>query len=281
MHPAVLCMIASLGHSVPPQNITCNIEAKSRHYLDRMGIYRFLGVESGVSVAEHEAAGRFIPLTQIKTSDDLTNFFTELVPLLHLDPEHARPIQYTISELVRNVLEHAHSAEGTFVCAQYFKKSNTVRLGIVDRGIGLKKSLEDFYSPSDDLDAIRLALTPGITGTTTKIGGTEQNAGAGLFFIKTIAYMNRDPFLIYSGSAMFKLLQRTAARIVLRGDPFMDRHSVESNLPYWQGVVVGIDIALETVQEFTELLKSIRKFYFQAVKETHKEKPIMKKPKFV
>ncbi|HBR58246.1 MAG TPA: hypothetical protein DEA22_12385, partial [Blastocatellia bacterium] len=133
----------------------------------------------------------------------------------------------------------------------------------------------------DDLDAIRLALTPGITGTTTKIGGTEQNAGAGLFFIKTIAYMNRDPFLIYSGNAMFKLLQRTAARIVLRGDPFMDRHSVESNLPYWQGVVVGIDIALETVQEFTELLKSIRKFYFQAVKETHKEKPILKKPKFV
>ena len=36
---------------------------------------------------------------------------------------------------------------------------------------------------ASDIDAIRLALRPGITGTTTRLRGSEQNAGAGLFFI--------------------------------------------------------------------------------------------------
>jgi anti-sigma regulatory factor (Ser/Thr protein kinase) len=281
VHPAVLCMIAALGKPINPQKITCEITAKTGVYLERMGLYTFLGIASGLKVEEHEAAGRFIPLTQIKTSDDLTRFLTDLVPLLHLDPVHVEPIQYTMSELVRNVLEHSNSPEGAIVCAQYFKKTNTIRIGIVDRGIGILRSIHDAYPVNTDVEAIQLALTPGVTGTTRKIGGTEQNAGAGLFFIKTIAYVNRDPFLIYSGEAMYKLLKRKGNKISLRANPLDDRHSKETNLPHWQGVVAGIDLALDTTKEFTNLLRIIKEFYFQAVKEKKKEKYRLKKPKFV
>src|SRR5690606_38366656 len=202
-------------------------------------------------------------------------------PLLHLEPEHVEPIQYTMSELIRNVLEHSKSPDGAIVCAQYFKKTNTIRIGIADRGIGIKASIEGAYPVDDDLGALGKALTPGITGTTTKIGGTAQNAGAGLFFIKTIAYVNQDPFFLYSGSAMYKLLKRTGSSITLRANPFNDRHSKEANMPYWQGVAVGIDLALDTTKEFSGLLKIIRNFYFEAVKENKDKKTRMRKPKFI
>jgi anti-sigma regulatory factor (Ser/Thr protein kinase) len=281
VHPAVLCMMAALGKPIKPENITCKIEARSGHYLARMGLFNFFGIDSGMKMEEHEPAGRFIPLTQIKTSDDLSKFLTEMVPLLHLDPVYVEPIQYTISELVRNVLEHAQSEEGAIVCAQYFKKSNTIRIGIVDTGIGIKESINAAHPVVDDLSAIRKALTPGVTGTTPNPGGSEQNAGAGLFFIKTIAYVNRDPFLIYTGDSMYKLLKRSPAKILLHADPFADRHSIETGLPYWHGVVAGIDIALDKTKEFTDLLKIIRNFYFQAVTERKKNKAAFKKPKFI
>jgi len=281
IHPAVLCMIAAIGKPIKPEKINCEIVARTKHYLARMGLFNFLGIDSGMKIEEHEPAGRFIPLTQVRTSDDLTHFLTEMVPLLHLDPIYVEPIQYTISELVRNVIEHAYSEEGAIVCSQYFRKSNMIRIGIVDTGIGIKDSISSSHPVKDDLTAIRLALTPGITGTTNKPGGSEQNAGAGLFFIKTIAHVNRDPFLIYSGNAMYKLLKRSAAHISLRADPFEDRHSKETNLPYWQGVVAGIDIGLEKTKEFTHLLTIIRNFYVQNIKEKKKEKYRLKRPRFI
>jgi len=281
VHPVVLCMIAAIGKPVRPENVRFESLARTKHYLTRMGLFDFLGIPPDMEIEQHEQAGRFVPLTQIKTSDELTEFLQELQPLLHLQPEDVEPIRYSISELVRNVLEHSASEEGAIVCAQYFPNKKMIRIGIVDTGLGIRRTISDSYAVQDDLSALRLALTPGITGTTNRPGGSEQNAGAGLFFIKTIAYVNRDPFVIYSGNAMYKLLKRTSSHIVLRANPLDDRHSKESNLPHWQGVVAGIDIGLEKTKEFTELLDLIRNFYWQSIKEKKKEKYRLRKPKFV
>jgi anti-sigma regulatory factor (Ser/Thr protein kinase) len=283
VHPVILCMIAAMGKPVNPEHITCEVKAKTGGYLKRMGLYDFLGIESGMKIEEHELAGRSIPLKQIKTSDDLTHFLTEIVPLLHLQPVHVEPIKYTISELVRNVLEHAYSAEGAIVCAQYHVKGNKIRIGIVDTGIGIQESIREAYAVANDLESIKLALTPGVTRTTTRPGGSEQNAGAGLFFIKTIALFNRDPFLIYSGGAMYKLLKRLQSpTVMLKADPFADRHSTETNLPYWKGVVVGIDIGLDNAHQFGKVVSVVQDFYFKSVKEKRKTKyKHLKRPTFI
>lgn len=279
IHPMVLAMIAALGIKISSKDIECeNLEATSKHYLERMGLFNFLGIESGIDIMEHEAAGRFVPLTQIKTAGELTKFITEVTPLLHLKPEHAEPLRYILSELIRNVLEHSLSKHGAIVCAQYYPKTNTVRIGIADTGEGIWKTINQSHNPKNDLDAIRLALIPGITGTTSKEGGTEYNAGAGLFFTKSIATVNKDFFVIYSGNAMYKLLKRTGKRTSLQADPFNDRHSKREDLPPWQGTVVGIDMSLDTTQEFSLLLKLINETYNEAIKERRKAKYI--KPQF-
>lgn len=280
VHPVVLSMIAALGLKLERKNIRCEkLQAKSKHYLERMGLFQFLGIQSGISMTEHEAAGRFIPLTQIKESQDLTEFIKEMTPLLHLEPKHAEPIRYIMSELIRNVIEHSLSPHGALVCAQYYQKSNTIRIGIADTGVGIWETINHSYNPPNDIEAIRLALIPGITGTTRREGGTEFNAGAGLFFIKSIATVNRDFFVIYSGNSMYKLLKRKAERIQLHADPFNDRHSKKTNLPAWKGTIVGVDISLDATQEFALLLDLINKTYRKAIKERKKQR--YKKPKFI
>ncbi|OGD61365.1 hypothetical protein A3I57_03175 [Candidatus Beckwithbacteria bacterium RIFCSPLOWO2_02_FULL_47_23] len=282
VHPVVLCMVAALGLDCQPQNISFNkLEAKSRHYLKRMGLFKLLKIRSDIKIIEHEPAGRFIPLTQITDQKTLSHFIEDMVPLLHLQPKQAKPIRYIISELTRNVFEHSQSKTGAILCAQYYKKSNTIRLGIVDRGVGIKKTISAVYPVKEDLESIQLALTPGITGTTRRIGGTEQNMGAGLFFIKSITKVNRDFFMIYSGSGMYKLLKTSLPKKVrLYADPFRDKHSKDNKFPYWQGTVVGVDLNLDNRQEFNNLLNLIYDIVQKTIRE-RKKQYYKRKAKFI
>lgn len=281
VHPAVLAMIAALGRTVEAGQVTCPpFEAKSRHYFERMKLFQFLGVQSGISVAEHDPTGRFIPISQIQDSAQLSRFITEMIPLLHLEPFHAEPIRYIVSELVRNVIEHSASPHGAFVAAQYYAKSNAIRIGIADTGVGIRRTIRRSYSVEDDLSAIRLALIPGITGMTRQEGGTELNAGAGLFFIKAIATVNRDFFVLYSGSAFYKLLkQRSLKRLSLHSDPFDDRHTALGDLPSWPGTVVGIDLVLDANEDFSQLLDRIRDTYSAAIRERKRARH--RRPRFL
>lgn len=273
VHPVVLSMVAALGLDCMPKNITLNdLEARSKHYLKRMGLFKLLKVRSNIRILEHEPSGRFIPLTQIKEAKTLNSFIEDVIPLLHLKPEQAKPIRYIISELMRNVFEHSQSEMGAIFCAQYYKKSNTIRLGIVDRGVGIKQTISQAYPTDNDLDALKLALTPGITGTTRRIGGTAQNVGAGLFFIKSIAKVNRDFFMIYSGNSMYKLLKMSEKQPVrLFANPLRDKHSKGSNFPFWHGTVIGVDLNLDSREEFNSLLSLIYNTFRKTVRERRKQ----------
>lgn len=272
IHPVVLCMVTALGINLKPENIVIEeLEAKSKGYLARMGLFKLMGLDQKINFVEHESAGRFIPLSIVKNSDDITQFITEMIPLLHLEPKQSEPIKYIISELVRNVFEHSGSKNGAILCAQYYKKSNSIKIGIVDTGVGIKTTINHSHIADSDIDAIKLSLVPGVTGTTWHEGGTASNAGAGLFFIKSIAKVNRDFFVVYSGNAMYKLLRTSHDRQVkLLADSNKDKHSETVDLPYWQGTIVGVDIDLDRSVEFSELLELIRKTYFETIKERKK-----------
>lgn len=283
IHPAVLAMLAALGKTVDPSKIILDdITATSGHYLARMGLFEALGKESPYKIEEHEPAGRFIPLTQIRTQDEQTKFITDMIPLLHLEADQVDPIKYTVGELVRNVLEHASAESGAFVAAQYYPNQNMVRLGISDTGVGIWKTIHKSWPVATDIDAIKLALTPGITGTTRREGGTDVNAGAGLFFIKSMAMVARDYFVIYSGTGLYKLTKRdkrTKKLPRLRANPEDDKHAETNEAPKFPGTLVGIDISLDQTSEFKDLLSTIRSAYTQAVKERKKVR--YKRPRFI
>src|SRR3990167_492911 len=208
VHPVVLALIVAMAVKAGKQNVMFeNLTATSGSYLDRMGLFKFTHQKSPYTINKKEESGRFIPVTVIKNSTEQSKFITDMIHLLHLPVDKTDAIKYTVGELIRNVLEHSGSTNGAIVAAQYYRKSNTIRIGICDGGIGIKNSLQHYWSSRSktDIEAIKWAMVPGISGTTRKEGGTEDNAGAGLFFIKSIAQVARNYFMIYSGSGIYKL----------------------------------------------------------------------------
>lgn len=282
VHPVVLAFTACVADHVARnggQHLGQVHRIGSLPYLIRMGLFNHLRLDYGREITAHEEAGRFIPIQRITTTRELSDFIVNVIPLLHASPTQVEPIRYVISELVRNVLEHAGASGGAFLCAQFFRKAGTLSLGVADDGVGIRGSMARFHPVRSDWDAIALAMRPGVSGTTARIGGTDYNAGAGLFFTKSIACASRNYFAIYSGRAMFKLLKTPRnERVVLHADATRDKHSAEDQLPGWSGTVVGVDISLKRQQTFAALMRLIRDAYGLDVKGQRKIR--YKKPRF-
>jgi len=282
VHPANLVLTAALAIQAGKENVKIADDVPDTgRYLDRMGLYDLAKTPSPFVYRKKEESGRFVPVKIIKTSEDQSHFITDMVPLLHLSEENATIVKYVIGELVRNVLEHSFSQNGAIVAAQYYKKTNRVSIGICDTGIGVWKSLQTYWHPKNDIEAIKLALTPGITGTTRREGGTAENAGAGLFFIKSIAKITRNYFVMYSGNAEYTLLKHKKRVKMPRlfADPDRDPHSETTDAPSFQGTLVAVDISLDETQEFNSLLASIGEVYDKAIRERKRAK--YKIPKFI
>ena len=209
----------------------------------------------------------------------MSEFIRDMIPLLHTTPAQAEPIKYVFSEMIRNVLEHSESGLGAVVCAQYFRKTNRVALGIADYGIGIKRSMERIWGTTTHSEAITLALMPGVSGKTKNRGGTAQNAGAGLFFTKSIARVTGDYFMVYSGDTLYKLQKMPYnPQLSLFPELENERYTMKSNMPFWDGTCIGIDFSLSLNREFVELIDKIRDAYFYKIEE--KQKQSFKKPRF-
>lgn len=282
VHPIVLAFTACVANHVNKNGGTISGSIPrigSLPYLIRMGLFKYLHLDYGRGISAHEESGRFIPIQQIKTTSELSDFIVNVIPLLHATPEQVEPIRYVISELVRNVLEHSGAPGGAFLCAQYFKNTGTLSLGVADDGVGIRSTMSRYHPVPTDLDALLLAMRPGVSGTSPRLGGTAYNAGAGLFFTKSISCASRNYFAIYSGSAMFKLLKTPIRKtIYLHADAKRDYHSSEQSLPRWEGTAVGVDISLAGQQTFADLMGIIRDAYGLDVKAQTKAK--YKKPRF-
>jgi anti-sigma regulatory factor (Ser/Thr protein kinase) len=285
VHPVVLAITACAGSAVRQQGgaVTLDIpnpSIASVRYLSRMKLFEHLDVPEPRPVTEHEPAGRFVPVTCVRTKEDLHQFITDMIPLLHDSPSEVGPVKYVISELVRNVLEHAQAGGGAFVCAQYYKDSKKVGLGVADAGIGIRQSLSSFHPTATDVAGICMAMRPGITGTSSRFGGTEYNAGAGLFFTKNIAALSRCHMDLVSGTGFYKLLKASAGRpITINRDPLRDKHRAAGDIPHWHGTAVGIDIGVPPSVRFSDAFERISKAFNVHLQEKKRAK--YKQPRFV
>jgi anti-sigma regulatory factor (Ser/Thr protein kinase) len=271
MDPMALAMAAAWGgwcrrHDLPVQ--VENIVGQHTNYAARMKLFQHLDVGYDAGLEEHEEAGRFLPLSQIRTQEDLRSVIANVSALLHLDnePDGLAAVQYCVSELIRNVLEHSGSTEGAYVCAQRYLKKNPKRVSIAvaDCGSGISQHLGRSYPAAlkDGLEALRLAMQPGITGARKDMYGTPDNAGAGLFITRAIAKATGGYFALLSGDAAFRLM-RSRQRVgrTLYWDAFEDKRSNKwrFSAPVWQGTVAAVEIATEEIPDFHGFFQWIRK----------------------
>jgi hypothetical protein len=269
MEPVAMAIVAAWGGWC--QRNGCSINAQNLSgphlkYVIRMGLFDHLNISHAPLVAEHEEAGRFIPLTQVKTNADLAAVFGDVSALLHLDnePNGLAAVQYCVSELLRNVLEHSGSAEGAYVCAQrYPSNPPRVSIAVADCGVGIASALSSYTYPeveNDDEGALRLAMQLGVTGA-VKSGpyGATENAGAGLFFTRAIAKATGGYFGLLSGNGLFRIKRlRKGERPLVYGDAFSDPRSDFWGLKWsWPGTVAAVEILTQNVPNFPKFFESI------------------------
>jgi hypothetical protein len=255
MQPWVLAALGAWGLEAQARDV--KVKLKNAHraaYAWRFGLAEYLGVDPGVVVQPHEEAGRFVALRTVATRADLGALMADVVPLLHLadEPEQARAVQYVLSEMIRNVLEHSLSQNGAVVCAQYYTGERAsgrryVSVGVADTGRGVRASLANNYPDiTTDAEAVLKAIQPGVTGAAPSgMYGSPDNAGAGLFYTRRLSESSRAYFAIGSGDAMFRT--STARRRL------SDAKLVFPIAPF-SGTIVSANFALERQLSFDDFL---------------------------
>lgn len=217
------------------------------------------------SIDHNIVSSHLTPTHRIKSSSDLDTYFEKYLIKYPLSDQDSLLAKYVLSELTHNTLEHARDPQGAMVALSYSKKSNTLRIGVADHGVGIKSTINGQGSEITDYGSIIHALIPGVTGTTITPGGTSENAGAGLFFVKSLAHQLGSHFLIYSGTGLFKLLKRKTVRSILKPDSSLDHASGGNDYPDYPGTAVGIDIPLGTLTDFPSALTLIRTKFYAAI----------------
>jgi len=215
-----------------------NLDSPSLVYAQRMGLFRALDTEPPRSLREHEGAGRFVELRRIVTQSDLSGLCADIGGILragHL----IEYVQYVLSEMTRNVLEH--SGAEAFVAAQYYEKDKCVTIGIADCGQGIRRSLAGKFGFTEDAEAIVAALRPGVSGTTKVSYSSSDNAGLGLFYARGVAKVSQQPFCLVSGRACYKQLKPVGPTLPTHHAED-ERHDLFTGLNEWHGTVVGIRI---------------------------------------
>jgi hypothetical protein len=173
----------------------------TRMYLLRMDLFRQL--ETWVDPEEpfeRRDPNIFQPLQNFSTEEDrIKVVFGLLQALVSSCKVDALAYQSTfafLTELTENVTQHSDCSQGGCAAAQALKKRPVFEIGIVDLGIGIRDSLgkaPKLAIPADDVEAIQLALTRGVSSN------FPTNSGEGLYVTAEALKANGGDLYVRSG----------------------------------------------------------------------------------
>jgi hypothetical protein len=183
----------------------------------------------------------------IRGHEDVTRFVRSAVRIgPGPDDETMDALKYGMTEMGRNVVQHAGSATGGVAIAQHFPQRKSLQIVMCDAGRGIRDSLRGNYPEiATDLEALKLALLPHVSGAVPSGPyGASDNAGLGLFFCKEIAWRARGTFWLASGKAL----------VGVTGPDSEARERVYRRIEEWPGTAVVMDFPSDGVVDFAALL---------------------------
>lgn len=218
-------------------NLHCRFKAENYQqlsYAAHMGFFQAFGLNFGKEPGEAPGNAHYVPITCIslkelereaasKYEDEretLERISMELATVLVRDnsgPLH-ETISYSLREIFRNVLEHS-GADSIWYAAQYWPATGWVELSILDEGAGIASTLarNPHLQITCDLEALQLALLPGVSGVAFK-GGPKQrkdawaNSGYGLFMTSQLC-LRGGSFAVMSGHAGLMLQNQEQSQL--------------------------------------------------------------------
>jgi hypothetical protein len=191
-------------------------------YQSHMGFFQALGIDHGNRAGEAPGGANYLPLTRLCVEDlreEVTGGTTHIGEVV---ARHAQRmaglltrsdegdlyevLAYSLQEMMRNIVEHS-GAPAIEYCLQHWPTKSRVHLALLDTGVGMRASLSanPHLEISSDLDALKLALMPGVSGKMYK--GKKRspydvwvNSGYGLYMTSRLS-SEAGHFSVFSGSS--------------------------------------------------------------------------------
>lgn len=251
---AMACIKALLAREqrVLPQEVCFPVQHQFQdavRYLERMDFFtndiRWCMSPEASNYIRHPSVGRFMPIRNLHQLSETDAASREMVRCLTMgDKASSSTLQYVLSELIDNALQHSDSPTGGFVTAQKYEKLGKVHLLIVDTGNGIRGHLQKnprYHQIADDLHAIKTALTPFVTGTYVKPGEHLEydNQGLGLSVTDQIAKKGGGELYLWTGKALYR----------------SQSGEVEAMPVAWPGTVVFLTLPIKLAVNPTDVVK--------------------------
>jgi len=115
-----------------------------------------------------------------------------------VDQEREDQISTCIHEVTQNVVDHAESSIGGVMSARYFEKTAEVRVGIVDRGVGIAAKLKKKFS---DTTGSIMALHRVIQGGYSS-QSRPNNMGLGVSNLFALVKSAQGRMAVFTGDAV-------------------------------------------------------------------------------
>lgn len=269
----------------------CKAENCNNTYAQHMRFYKAIGIDKGRDLDENYGNSNYLPITRL-IMDDLRNDgiknlerIQEVIVrkskamanvLSRGNDSFKKWLTYVLTEIMRNIPEHSQAGE-IWYCAQYWPSYDLVELAILDEGIGVRQSLLSNYAyeglVSDDYEALKLALNPGISRTfapgSENISNDEwKNSGYGLYMVSRLCEALGGSFIIASGDSSVRLdssrksiiyqhchIQGTAIQIRIKPSKIKNYESIARRiLTEGEKSVIGNERAIKAASKSTRSL---------------------------
>ena len=188
-------------------------ECRAFGYLQRMDFFERVGLKIPEHFNRHDPGTSFVEIQEVfpgpaRMKDPVaTSLAVCLAGTENRLNDALRFSEYAVGEVVANCQQHA--MKPGFAAAQYAARTDSVRIGVADYGIGIRESFRLAVSPHyregmTDPEALELAMRPWVSSKNhlrTGSYGESPNRGIGL---KMIRHMVSDSFgelFISSGRA--------------------------------------------------------------------------------
>lgn len=177
-------------------------------YVQRMGLYRILGLSDPMEMEHHPPGSRFTELRLLQQGMSPTEANGLCSEIAHVmaqgNPQVEDLFAYVLGELTANVRQHA--GHPGVVMAQSWPKEHSVEFAIGDWGKGIREGLAENprFRGIDDREALDVAIRPNTSGKDWAGApgyGTRENSGNGLFTLSFLAREAPGRFLLASGEA--------------------------------------------------------------------------------
>jgi hypothetical protein len=192
----IRCLVNENEKSVH-KDINFKLASGAKSYAAHMGFYQSVYQDFGNKPGEAKGSDTYIPITEIKFSElrkkkvqiyeYIENDSSRIANILSRGDNNLKEyLNFSVRELIRNVLEHSES-DSLWYAGQYWKSNGIVEVAILDEGIGIFQSLKKSkkVSVTNSLEAIIFALEPGISksGIGKEAKDEYDNTGFGLYMI--------------------------------------------------------------------------------------------------